>query len=61
MKKEFVYLAIAALLLGLMLVDQRLDNRIQVALHELSQLVHSEIDAVIADTPLGKIIGPDAG
>src|SRR6476620_5105263 len=43
---------------GLMLRHQRLDDLAQcLALDDLRQLVKSEIDAVIAHAPLGKIIG----
>ena len=47
--------------LGLMLGHQRVDDLAErLALDDLRQLVEREIDAVVADAPLRKIVGADA-
>ena len=42
-----------------MLVDERLDHRIQSTFHDLTQFVDGEIDTVIGDPPLRIIVGAD--
>ena len=44
-----------------MIRDQRIDERIKtVSSHDLFEVVKREIDAMIGDAPLRKIVGPDA-
>gem|GEM_PF-6636923 len=47
-------------LFSLVFVDQGLDDGVQVSLHETFQLVQGEVDTVIGDAPLGKVIGANA-
>ena len=44
---------------GLMLIDQRIDDHIQIAFHEFIQPVHGQIDTMIRHPALRKIICPD--
>ena len=43
-----------------MFVDQRFDDWVEVALHDLVELVEGEVDAVVGDASLRKIVGADA-
>src|SRR5439155_3621513 len=47
-------------LLGLEFVGERLRQLEEVAVHDLIDLVKSEVDAVIGDASLGEIVGADA-
>src|SRR5690606_19147778 len=47
-------------LLGLMLGTQCADQFVEVAFHDLTQLVQGEIDAVIGDPPLREVVGANA-
>ncbi len=42
-----------------MLLDQGLDHQVQVASQDFVQLVQGEVDAVVRDPPLGKVVGAD--
>ena len=44
---------------GLMLVHQRIDEQVQITAKELIEFVEGQIDAVVGDSALGEIIGPD--
>src|SRR3954451_23389398 len=46
-------------LLGLVMLRQRVDNCVETALHYLVELMQSQTDAMIADSILRKVIGPD--
>jgi len=47
-------------LLGLKLGGERIDDFIEFALHDAIELVQREVDAVVGQSALRKIVGPDA-
>jgi hypothetical protein len=47
-------------LVGLILVDQRLDDGIEIPFQNVAELVEREVDAVIGDAPLREVVGADA-
>src|SRR5262245_58655424 len=47
-------------LFGLIFLLQRLDDRLEIAVHHVQQLVKRQVDAVIGDPALREIVGPDA-
>jgi hypothetical protein len=46
-------------LIHLVFTDERFDHLVQLTRHHLVELVEGEVDAVIGDPPLGKIVGAD--
>ena len=46
-------------LLRLVCRDQRIDEFIEIAVHDLIDPVQGQLDPVIRDPALGKIVGPD--
>src|SRR5579871_2628867 len=47
-------------LLGLVLLVERRDELVQVAVHHVVELVEREVDAMVGDAALRKIVGADA-
>ena len=46
--------------LRLMLADERIDDEVDLSFENIVKLIQGEIDAVIGDPALRKIVGPDA-
>src|SRR5262245_1105324 len=55
----FAFLALLLQLLCLVISRQRVDNRLQLAVHDEIELVQSQADAMIRDAVLWEIVGPD--
>src|SRR3954449_7927785 len=48
-----------AQLLGLEVADERFEEDVQIAVHDVGQIVDGEADAVVRDAVLRKVIGAD--
>src|SRR5579864_3996159 len=46
-------------LLGLVVRNQAVDDRLQLAVHDLGELMDGEADAVVGDTVLREVVGAD--
>src|SRR3569623_1108785 len=47
-------------LLGLVLIDERVDDVVEIALDDIFQFIQGEVDAVVGEAALWKIVGADA-